>query len=97
VNGSVAKIEQPILHYTYPTIRSHIDRMNRYTELGLIKLMAQHRSSSLFGAVARGVVKFIKMYFLQQGFRDGRIGFVLCYNSAFGVYLKYLKLWENQR
>lgn len=97
LNGPIATIEQPILHYTYPTIRSHIERMNRYTELGLIKLMSQHRSSSLFGAVARGVVKFIKMYFLQQGFRDGRIGFVLCYNSAFGVYLKYLKLWESQR
>ncbi len=97
LTGHVSKLEQPIFHYTYPTVRSHIERMNRYTDLGLSKLIAQQKSSSLIGAVARGLAKFIKMYFLQQGFRDGRIGFVLCYNSAFGVYLKYLKLWESQR
>ncbi len=97
LNGPVAKIEQPILHFTYPTVRAHIERMNRYTDLGLSKLIAQRRSSSVIGAVMRGVAKFFKMYLLQQGFRDGRIGFVLCYNSAFGVYLKYLKLWESQQ
>ncbi len=97
LTGAVAKIEEPILHYTYPTIQSHVERMNRYTDLGTEKLIAQRKSASILAAVMRGMAKFIKMYLLQQGFRDGRIGFVLCYNSAFGVYLKYLKLWEQQR
>jgi hypothetical protein len=34
------------------------------------------------------------MFVLQKGFLDGKEGFILSYNSAFGVYLKYLYLWE---
>lgn len=95
--GPIAKIEAPIWHYTYPTIQSHIERMNWYADLGLAKLIAHQKSATIVGAVMRGMAKFFKMYILQQGFRDGRFGFVLCYNSAFGVYLKYVKLWEQQR
>ncbi len=97
ITGEVGKIEAPILHYTYPTVQSHVERMNRYSELGLEKLVTSKKTSSIAGAVVRGIAKFIKMYVLQLGFFDGRVGFVLCYNSAFGVYLKYMKLWEKQR
>jgi len=97
ITGEVGRIEEPISHYTYPTIHSHIDKMDRYTELGLDSLIEKGKSSSIFSAVLRGIVKFIKMYFFQRGFLDGKIGFVLCYNSAFGVYLKYLKIWEKNR
>jgi hypothetical protein len=97
ITGEVGRIEDPIFHYTYPTIHSHIEKMDRYTELGLDSLIEKGKSSSIFSAVLRGIVKFIKMYFFQRGFLDGKIGFVLCYNSAFGVYLKYLKIWEKNR
>jgi glycosyltransferase involved in cell wall biosynthesis len=95
VDGKVGTIESPLLHYTYPTIDSHIDRMNLYAKLGAGLLHAEGRSASIPGAVMRGVAKFLKMYVLQAGFLDGRLGFVLSYNAAFGVYLKYLKLWEK--
>ncbi len=97
LSGEVGKIEEPMYHYTYPTIHYHVEKMNRYTKLGAEHLMDKKKSSSIIQALLRGLTKFIKMYFLQKGFLDGRIGFVLCYNSAFGVYLKYLKLWEKNR
>lgn len=97
ITGEVGKIEAPIFHYTYPTIHSHIERMNWYADLGLEKLITNKKSSSIAGAVVRGIAKFIKMYFFQRGFLDGKVGFVLCCNSAFGVYLKYMKLWEKKR
>jgi hypothetical protein len=50
----------------------------------------------VIGALARAKVRFFKMYFMQRGFMDGRTGFILCLNSAFGVYLKYLKQWHQQ-
>ena len=40
------------------------------------------------------VARFLKMYVLQQGFRDGMNGLVLCMLGAFTVFLKYAKLWE---
>ena len=97
LTGEVGKIDQPLLHYTYPTIQSHILRMNKYSELGAEQALIKGKSTNLFGAVVRGLLKFIKMYLLQLGFLDGKIGFLLSYNSSFGVYLKYLKLWEKTR
>jgi len=97
ISGEVGKIEEPLYHYTYPTVQSHIEKMNRYTELGLDLLIEKKKTASIGGAVLRGLAKFFKMYILQLGFLDGKIGFVLCYNSAFGVHLKYLKLWEKNR
>jgi len=97
VSGSVGKIDEPLLHYTYPTIQAHVQRMNLYSELGAARLQEQGRSSSIAMAVMHGLAKFLKMYFLYKGFMDGRIGFVLAYNSAYGVFLKYLKLWERKR
>jgi glycosyltransferase involved in cell wall biosynthesis len=97
ISGAVGKVEAPIYHFTYPTVQSHIDKMNRYTELGSGLLTKKGKTASIGSSVMRGLAKFIKMYILQRGFLDGKIGFVLCYNSAFGVYLKYLKLWEKNR
>ena len=97
ISGTVGRIEEPMFHYTYPTVQSHIEKMNRYSELGLELLTKKKKTASIGSSVVRGLAKFFKMYFLQRGFLDGKIGFVLCYNSAFGVYLKYLKLWEKNR
>ena len=35
--------------------------------------------------ISFGFNKFLKMYFLQKGFLDGKAGFLLSMNSAFGV------------
>ncbi len=97
IAGKVGRIEESLYHYTYPTIQSHIEKMTRYSKLGTDQLTEKGKSSSIFMALLRGLAKFLKMYLLQRGFLDGKIGFVLCYNSAFGVYLKYLQLWEKNR
>jgi len=95
--GDAEKIDAPLLHYTYPTVQSHIERMDNYSGLGASDLLQKGKSSSILSAIFRGLVKFIKMYFIRLGFLDGKVGFVLCYNSAFGVFLKYIKLWEKNR
>jgi len=97
ITGQISQIEEPLLHYTYPTLSSHILRLDKYSELGAEAAFQKGKTVSIIGAVMRGLLKFIKMYFLQLGFLDGKIGFVLAYNSAFGVYLKYIKLWEKNR
>jgi glycosyltransferase involved in cell wall biosynthesis len=97
LNGGTGQIEDPLIHYTYPTVESHIRKLNRYAELGAQELFDAGKTSSVTSAVMRGLAKFIKMYFVRMGFLDGKVGLVLAENSAFGVYLKYLKLWEKQR
>jgi (heptosyl)LPS beta-1,4-glucosyltransferase len=36
----------------------------------------------------------VRTYLLQVGFLDGKHGLVLCSLQAFGVFLKYARLWE---
>jgi len=94
-NGNKGRIEDVMLHYTYPTISSHIQKIDHYSRLGAEKIAGE--KSSISKAYFRGIFKFMKMYFLQKGFLDGKVGFILSLNSAYGVFLKYLKLWEINR
>ncbi|MBN2430130.1 MAG: glycosyltransferase family 2 protein [Acidobacteria bacterium] len=97
VAGRAGKIEAPLLHYTYPTLTSHLEKINHYTSLAAQELVRQGRRSSTPAAVAKGGLKFLKMYILQRGFLDGREGWILAIVSAFGIMLKYLKLAELSR
>ena len=97
LDGKIARIQEPILHFTYPTLHSHIRKMAFYAELSAGRKLREGKGSGIVRAVVLGVLKFIKMYFLQLGFLDGEIGFLLCFNSAYGVYLKYMILWEKTR
>lgn len=95
LNGSKLKIYEPLLHYTYPTISLHISKMNRYTDLSL-KEIDNDKNYSILISILLGVNKFLKMYILQKGFLDGKAGLVLSLNSAFGIYLKYIKVWQQK-
>ncbi len=97
VPGERGTLRGPLLHYTYPTVSSHIAKMNRYSDLSADDAVAHGKKSSVTGAVCRGLAKFVKMYVIKRGFLDGTAGFILAKNSAFGVYLKYLKIWQQTR
>ncbi|KAA3619698.1 MAG: glycosyltransferase family 2 protein [Calditrichaeota bacterium] len=97
INGPKSYIEECLLHYTYPTIESHLQKIDRYTTLGAQQLFENGKRASVISAIIRGKLKFLKMYILQAGILDGFAGLNLALISAFGVYLKYLKLWKLSR
>ncbi len=94
LNGEKIKIYEPLLHFTYPTLSLHISKMNRYSDLAIDKI-SENKKYSIISSIFFGINKFSKMYFLQKGFLDGKIGFLLSLHSAFGVYLKYIKVWQK--
>ena len=95
--NNLSTIEAPLLHYPYPSIASHLNKINLYTTLGATKLHHKGKRSSLPFAFLSGGVKFIKMYLLKLGFLDGKEGFVLALLSGFSSTLKYTKLWSLWR
>jgi len=90
----IGGIEAPLWHYTYPTLRSHLQKMDFYTSISAKALHEKGKRAGIGRAVLLGTGKFCKMYIVKQGFRDGREGLVLALMSSFGVFLKYIKLWE---
>jgi len=97
IEGEKGKISEVIYHYTYPHIKTHINKMTHYSELGASEAYKKNKKSSICKAVFNGFAKFIKMYLLNLGFLDGKAGLILALNSAFAGYLKYIYLWEKYR
>ena len=91
-------IKELIIHYCYPDFRLHLEKINSYSENGAIYLYSKGKKGGLFKALFHAKFLFIKMYFLRLGFLDGKIGLILSINSAFYVFMKYIKLWQfNKR
>jgi len=97
VNGKVGYLKSVMEHYTYPTLNDHFIKMHRYAELASVSKYEKGKRSNPISAIIRGDAKFLKMYFLQLGFLDGKMGFLLALHSGWAVYLKYIKLWELGR
>ena len=98
VNGAVGKLEGDLLHHAYPTLRSYIGHMNKYSTLGAEMAAAEKpRGFSLWNIVVRPWATFIYNYFFRVGFLDGKEGLLLHMYHAVYVSWKYAKAWELSR
>ncbi|MGV3637244.1 MAG: glycosyltransferase family 2 protein [Flavobacteriales bacterium] len=89
---AVQHLAGDLLHYSYPTVRSHEERIERYSDLHARKLLAAGKRPRLLKRLFSPAVKFFQGYFLRLGFLDGRAGFSIARLSARAVRLKYAKL-----
>lgn len=81
-------------HYSFYTIGQHLDTINKYSSLKAEIMLENDKNVNFLKVLFRPLVRFLRDYFLKQGFRDGFYGFVICSNSAYSVFLKYVKLWN---
>tara|TARA_B100000676_G_scaffold128698_1_gene127668 strand:- start:294 stop:1031 length:738 start_codon:yes stop_codon:yes gene_type:complete len=87
----VGSLNQALLHYSYKDGDDYIQRQDRYSTL-----YAQEKISNGFRAnwthlYLRPPLKFLKIFILKQGFRDGSLGLFLAKNGALYTYYKYAK------
>lgn len=97
VDGSLGRIDAPMYHDTYRDFDEYFRTFQRFTTWSALDMYDQGRRAHLADLTLRPVVKFLKMYVVRQGFRDGYRGAVLCGLSAFHVFTKYAKLWNVAR
>lgn len=81
-----------LLHYSFPNIATHVDRLNRYTDMMAQQMLDQGKKANIFKIIFSPIFDFLKKYFLQGGILDGYYGFVICIMSAYYRFLKYIKL-----
>ena len=53
-------LEEPIYHYSYPQIKTHISKMNLYTSLAAEESFQNNKKSSISSSLVRGILKFLK-------------------------------------
>ena len=94
VDGETSVINEVMYHDTYRTFDEYFTTFHRFTYWGAMDLYEKGKRPRLRDLTLRPVSRFIKMYFLRQGYRDGYHGAVLCGLAAFSVFMKYARLWN---
>lgn len=93
-DATTGYLKGDLLHYSYYTISQHITQTNLFSDIAAKEAFQKGKKSSVFQIILNPVFTFIKKYFFQKGFTGGLLGFTICINSAYGKFLKYMKLWE---
>jgi glycosyltransferase involved in cell wall biosynthesis len=92
----LAKLKQPLLHYTMWDSDHYLYKLNRYAGWGALNLRDAGKRPSLLAMITRAPLRFLQLYFLRLGFLDGVAGFQICMHTAYYAFLKQAKLWELQ-
>ena len=88
------KLKNLMYHYTYDNWDQYFGKFNNYTRLAAEKYRKEKKGCSFFkDIVLRPLWAFFKVYFLNLGFLDGKIGWILSVNHYFYTMNKYVKLY----
>ncbi|MCF8277121.1 MAG: glycosyltransferase family 2 protein [Flavobacteriales bacterium] len=91
--ASVKKLKGDLLHFSYHSVSDHVKRTDTYSTLGASELFENGKKASLIKLLFNPWLKFNKMYFIKLGFLDGMAGFTIALITAYGTFLKYIKLY----
>ena len=92
VNGKLGNLHNYIMHYSFPTVESVLNKINNYSTLGAKDQLQAKKKASIFTAILHGIFTFLRGYIFKLGFLDGKYGFMLAISNAQGAYYKYAKL-----
>jgi len=92
-DGSVAKLKNPMLHYSFMNYSQVLQKIDRYSTASAEQAFSQGKNSSPLKAVLHGAWAFFRTYILRAGFLDGPQGFTLAVSNGQGTYYRYIKLW----
>jgi glycosyltransferase involved in cell wall biosynthesis len=92
------RLKGHLLHYSYPTVDSHLSKIIAYASLAVTKdIAAGKRYTFVNHGLTRPFFVFVRKYFFQAGFLDGYYGFVIAVNSAYERFLRYARYRELRR
>ncbi len=86
-----------LLHDSAETLASYLDKQNRYTTLAADMALAAGKRASVGRIVFSPLTRFIKFYFIRQGFRDGLPGLIHILIGCCNSLMKYSKMLERQK
>lgn len=94
--GSVGELRGDLLHDSAESLATYLTKQNRYTTLAAEMALAAGKRASFARIAFSPVVRFVKFYFIRQGFRDGLPGLIHIAIGCFNSFMKYSKMLERQ-
>ncbi|MDQ6870827.1 MAG: glycosyltransferase family 2 protein [Gemmatimonadota bacterium] len=93
--GAIGELRNSLLHYTYASLDQYFEKFGRYSRWWAEQNHARGRRGTAAAIFFKPPAKFVSMYLLKGGFRDGARGLVLASLAAASVMAKYARLWER--
>jgi len=93
VDGPARQLSGDIHHFPCDSREELARSVDHYTTLAARQALEDRERWILLKWMIFPVWKFVETYFLRQGFRDGRAGYVIARTAGRYVCQKYEKLW----
>jgi glycosyltransferase involved in cell wall biosynthesis len=94
LDGKVAALQAPILHFSYRDVADHVATIDRLSTQAAGE--AEPGPLTAVKMFANPAWRFFNFYVLRGGFREGGRGLYAAMSAAFYVFLKYAKLYERR-
>ena len=95
-DGVIVRLRGELHHYSFPSVASHVAKINPFADLFVRQQQARGRRFSLAASTLRPGWRFFRGYILRRGFLDGFPGFYIAWATAFGALVRYSRLYEAE-
>ena len=96
LQGEAGTLSAKLLHEPYRDLDQYFEKWSRYSAWSAEELRRKRVRATGARLLLRPWLRFVRMYVLEGGFREGRRGIVLCGLAAFSVFTKYARRWESE-
>lgn len=97
LDGPCARLRGELLHYSNPTLNSHVGKIPVFADYFLRRQLEAGRKWSLAESLIRPWWRFVRCYVLRRGFLDGFPGYYIARATAFATFVRYSRLYEHER
>ncbi|WP_055448894.1 glycosyltransferase family 2 protein [Lacinutrix mariniflava] len=97
VDGTISKLENPVLHFTYKGLQHYISKKDSYAWFQAEQMLKKGKKATYFHLAFKPFYRFFSSYVLRGGFRDGVPGLTVATINAYGVFSRYVKLMLLER
>ncbi len=97
LQGRQIKLPGDLLHYSFPSMNSYIDKINLFADEFIKRDDQQMKAWSLIQNIMRPLWRFFRAYLLRRGFLDGFPGLWISVATAFSVFVRYSRSYERKR
>lgn len=88
----IAALREPVVHYCYKDLSHALDKINRYSSYSAVVRKTAKKRAGLTRALCASGWMFLRCYFIQRGFMDGKIGFLLAVLNAQESFYRSVKV-----
>lgn len=87
-------LTKPIWQVPFENFAERLQKVQRYSDLGAIKLKSWGDTSSMSKALSHASWAFFHTWIIKGGILDGWAGFMIAFSNFEEIFYKYVKLYE---